>query len=381
MSTIDESSFDGLDRAFFDLSSKFEEPLYWAYGLLRHRLVSVLEPNRFDNASSKTREIAYRVWIATCAAIAFAGAGLHLLAGAVALKATSKMLHVVGRALQKEGYTHGRGNAPEKRLENGQINVMTWNIRGQRTGLHYVNGGVVHWRSRIDAIVEKIRQEDPDVLVLQEVHDSALAKALTEKLADQFAHFYTHFTGGGMVLTKCSVDGFQFTPFSNGCRGFETLEIKASSDSPSPCIRIIGTHLPSGIEENKKCMVEIVDALEKRETTLPTLFVGNVTVDEDLTDEATFLSEYVHHGYRRIEPTHTGHLAAQWRGTDGKNAVDDFISLFKRNLSEGRALPVIEKGIRLDDCHLIKGFDETYNTKEALSDHHAVVAKISGLRT
>jgi endonuclease/exonuclease/phosphatase family metal-dependent hydrolase len=272
---------------------------------------------------------------------------------------------------------------------------MVWNLRGQCGGLHYKNGGVVHWRSRLDKIIEKIEAEDPDVLVLQEIDDTALAEALIQRLGGRYAHLFTHLganawgsSNGCMILTKCAIHNFTHANFSDSDwtrpRGLEIFEIKASPRDTSPCVRIIASSLAPGKEEQTKRMEQfsqIVNALAARTLALPTLFVSNINADRDHPDEGTYLSKHLYHSYRGDEPTHTDQLASQWTSRfTAKGEMIDFISLFKRNLPDGRTMPVIEKGIRVVECRLVKAFDETYNTKNSLSDHHGVFTLVGGLK-
>ena len=68
MSSLD-SIFDGWDRTFLDLSSKMTEPLCKTWELLRFRLMGPLDPQKFDNCSSRIKEIAARTIIGLGAAI------------------------------------------------------------------------------------------------------------------------------------------------------------------------------------------------------------------------------------------------------------------------------------------------------------------------
>lgn len=390
---IEESVFDGYDRTFLDWSSRVAEPFCKAHEFVRYRSIAPLDPNKFDNSASKVKEIATRVLIALTSILSFTFAGTHLLLSVLVLGAVCKVFRVLGIALQKQGFTHVRGLFPEKVLSQGQAKVMTWKLCGDCTGLHYTKEGVIQWRSRLDRIADKIIHEDPDILVLQQVYDTALAEALIEKLQDRYAHFFIHVgadvwggTSGCMVITKCAVQNFTHTEFGDDWnkRWFATFEIKASPNDLDPCLRIIGAELSQGKEAAKRRMEQftrMIDTLSRQKLSLPTLFAGNIHGDSDSPEEIALLAKYLHHSYRGNEPTHTDELVLQWdpRVTSSR-AMTDFISLFRRLLSDGKTLPVVEKGVRLIDCHLVKAFDKTYNTKYALSNCHGVSATIGGLK-
>jgi hypothetical protein len=389
---IDEtdSIFDGLDRTLIDFSSKLAEPLCWAYGMVRWRSISPLDPNKFDNTSSKITEIATRIFIFASAALAFAFAATHIIIATAIIGASSKLLRAVGFALQKDHFTHVRGNAPETTLTNGQASVLTWSLSGEWGGLSYKEGGVVHWRSRIDQIVDKIKAENPDVIVLQKIDDTALAEALVGKLKDDYAHFFTHLGGGTwqsvngcMVITKCAVSHFDHNEIDKET-SFETIELKAHPEDKLPAVRFIATSLipgPANEEKRMDQVAHIVHALAKETLVLPTLLIGS-NANRDAPVEGAFLSKYLHHSYRGQEPNHTDQLALQWDPNfKGTGESFDIVSLFRRNALDGTTLPVIEKNIRMIDCHLVEGFDKTFNTQTALSSNHGTLTQFSGLKS
>lgn len=393
MSRSKEIAFpsSGWDRTFLKASSTLAEPLCQAYGLFRYRLIAPLDPNKFNNCSTRTREVGLRTLIALGAAC-----GLYLLStapasmtcAALVLAGGSKLFRSIGFSLQKAGYTHVRGNAPEKIFTNS-LKIMSWNVCGIGGGFSYDHGGVIDWRSRLDGIVKKIEQESPDVLVLQEIYDADLGEALIRRLKDSYAHFYLHLgksvmgsVGGCMVLTKCAVHRFSNTDFSTNNwklkRGFAMLEIGKSPESEIPSARIIGTHLIHGTQEKDreirvKQVAQIVDHVARQELAIPTVLAGDFNIDRD-GEEAEILRPYLRHGYILPEATATNRLVEQWnpKAKGVEDETIDYISLFK----ERQSFPVIETGVQFTECYLSLAFDETFDTRTALSDHHAVVATI-----
>ncbi len=370
-----ELSQDGWDRTFLDLSSKTVEPVVWLYGLLRYRMVAPLDPTKFHHFENKITEVAFRIFVAMTA---LAGA-IPILFTITVLGTTSKVLRAIGFALQKNHYTHVRGKAPEKKLD-GEVKILTWNICGVGGGMHYDHGGVIDWRSRIDEIVKKIIDEDPDVITLQEVYDAALAEAIIKKLESHYAHFFIHLGAnimgmgsGEMVISKCAVYRFTNTSFTNNSwflnRTFTTLDIKANPEDLAPCARVVGTHLIH--DDNAKRMVQvaqIVDSVAREAIPLPTVMTGDLNLERDKAGEGRVLNTYLIHGYQGPEPTCTGRLVRQWN-PQSREALDetiDYISLFKAH--KGNA--------QLGPAHLVRAFDQRYNTKTALSDHHGLAATL-----
>ncbi len=372
-----------LDRTLLDFSSKMAEPFCTVWELCCYRLVAPLDPEKFENCTTRTREIAVRVFIGLGAVLGvflLCAFPVPMLFRVVALGIGVKLLRAIGFALQKGGFTHVRGEAPEKTL-NYSMKVMSWNICGVGGGLSLDHGGVVHWRSRVGALIEKVKKEEPDVLLLQEVYDTALGEALIDGLKKDYAHFFIHLgpnvmgsIGGCMILSKCAVRDFSHTSFTNNHwtlnRGFETLELKASPQDIWPSVRIIGTHLIHGDTSDAKNnrmeqVAQIVDSLRE---TMPTILAGDLNIERD--GEGKQLLEPFCHAYKGHEPTCTNELTAKWSSKERgvREETIDYISLFKK----GGAY------VRFEDCHLVKAFDESYNTKTALSDHHGLSVVVKG---
>lgn len=383
-----------LDRKFLSLSSTMADCYRWTYGLLCYRLVAPLDPNKFDNATSRVKELGIRTLIVLGAMVSVVAGGTFIALTAVVLGVGSKVFRAAGFYFQKDGFTHIRGAAPEVVLKDGEASFMTWNIRGYGAGLHYDHGGVVSWKSRIDGIVDTIQKANPDVIVLQDVLNSGLVESLVAKLGNQYAHFYTYFGGktwnsesGTMIITKCSVERFSNTDFrtneSDINRGFEIFEIKASSEDKSPCIRVVGTQLTSGKEAKEKRMdqiEQIVTKVGRLKGDLPTFLAASGNLDQR-GEEGEFLNKFFY-PTRDKEPTHSPDLIKQWAPIyEGEEESSDFISFLRRNTAEGKVLPVIERNVRLLETRIIPAFEinpktQLPDTTTARSDHHAVYTRI-----
>jgi endonuclease/exonuclease/phosphatase family metal-dependent hydrolase len=379
-----EESTDGWDRPFLKLSSYAAEPLCQVFGLLRYRLVAPLEPGKFGNAQSKIVEVATRVFIAATAAFLLIAHTVPTLSIALALGAASKLFRMIGFAFQKNGYTHIRGDAPEKTLP-GQAKILTWNLCGIGGGMHLDHGGVNSWRERLDGIVTQILSDDHDVLELQEIYDTAFAEALIDKLKGHYAHFFAHLganvwgsVGGGMVLSKCAVSRFTNTSFANNDwtlnRTFATLDIKASPDAPQAAARLIGTHFIHGKDNAKRLaqLDQVKGAVARETLALPTVLMGDLNLEKDKPEEGGRLDLDFIHAYPGTEPTCTNEFVRQWEGkaTAKPPETIDYISLFRAQLG----LPVIEQGIAMRNTHLLRAFGT--RQEETLSDHHGIVTTL-----
>lgn len=392
----------GWDHTCLGISSTLTEPFCELFHLFRFRLIAPLDKQKFENCTTVANEVATRVLIGLgglLGAYLTCVAPVPILGSVALLGVASKTFRAVGFALQKGGYTHIRGEAPEKSLDpdDPRVKVASWNICGVGGGMALDHGGVNPWQSRIDAIIQKIKDEDPDVLILQEVYDTALAKAIIDRLKGNYAHFFAHLgpnvwgsVGGCMVLSKCAVHHFSHTSFDNNKwtlnRGFANLELKATPEDGLPCARVIGTHLIHGNkevdQENRMQQVaQIVDYVARQRFAMATVLAGDLNMERD-QKEGEILSSRLHHSYLELRPTCTERMAAQW---DLKirhvwDEIIDYISLFKSAQPDGQRLPVVDEGVAFEECHLIEAFDESYNTKTALSDHQGISVVIKGLR-
>ncbi len=383
---------EGWDRTFLNASSALAEPVCSAYSLFRYRMVAPLYPGRFDTYPCLTKEVAYRAILGLGALLSVsfcAAAPLPAACGIAFFACGSKLMRAIGLALQKDGFTHVRGRAPEKDLE-GRLKVMNWNVCGIAGGFHYDHCGVVDWKSRFQGIAKKIETENPDVLVLEEIYDAALGEKLIERLKDKYAHFYFHMgktvfgsVGGIMVLSKCAPYSFTHTEFETNDwtlkRGFAALEIKARPSDRSPCARIIGTHFIHGDEPTDRAgrvrqLAQMVDHLAKETFSLPTLLAGDLNIERD-GEEGRQLLPFLEHGYKGPDATCTNRLVAQWdcKAKSVWSETIDYISLFK----ERKELAVSKEKAEFETCYLSPAFDNTFNTRTALSDHHAVVATVN----
>ena len=384
-----------LDRKFHNLSATLSQCYSSTYGLLAGRLVAPIDPKKFDNASTKTKEIGIRILIVLGAIASFCFAGIYIFAIGAILGGLAKISKSLAVHFQKNGRVDIRRSGPERRITDGKVKIMEWNIRGHRQKDHFPEGGVSHWKSRIDRITRDILTEDPDIIVLNEVYDTSLIENLVSRLGARYAHFYTHLgadhwkeENGCVVITKCAVHRFTHKDFlvtdKKVKRGFETLEIKTGPEATSPCLRIIATQLSPGkgaTEMRMEQLAQIIDTLARATLPLPTLFVGSLNVNRESKEEEAFLSNYLYNSYLDEEETHSTLLASQWAPVfDGPEELsDDFISLFKRNPDDDcRTFPVREKGIRLVDCHLVESYEKD-NLKNARSDHKAPVLEVDGI--
>jgi exonuclease III len=251
----------------------FARTLYRWHGILSQPTYRVLEyvkrwgnpltPHVFDNYSTKPRELAYRSFgpaalLGAAAYLLMKGsllkAGLLTAGFVLAIEIGRLALHCLAFSQQKKNYIHIRGKAPE--VESANPKIMSWNILGLSAGMNYTCGGCIPFRKRFSEIVARIKEEKPDIIVLQECFmDASVTENIVEALKDDYAHFFAHngpnrwgIESGLLIITKSPVESYTFTPFQTDnwtiVRGFATLKMKAYADRPD--FAVIGTHMEAG---------------------------------------------------------------------------------------------------------------------------------------
>jgi exonuclease III len=357
------TSINGWDRTFLNASSILSEPLCKAYELVRYRLIGPLDEDKFDNFPI-VQECAFRALIAVGASLSI----YYLIPSAILLGIASKIFRGIGLSLQKNGYTYVKTEAPEIEPVN-QVTVMTQNFCAIPGGFHYDRGGVTSWRNRIDAFVEKILEKKPDTIILQEIYDVAAAEAFVKKLGHAYPHFFMHTggdllggAGGVMMITKHPIEDFTSISFKNNDwtlnRTFCVLE--------TPQIRIIGTHIIHGnnLERKDAQVKQIMDYLADHKENL-TIIGADFNIERD-EEGREILDPHLKHGYTGNEPTCTSKLTQQW--THEKDQPDEILD----NISQVNG----NQDDSIEEVELLRAFDNTYNTRTALSDHHGLLARI-----
>ncbi len=124
---------------------------------------------------------------------------------------------------QKQPFLYTQGKEPSKPLDSDRsFTLLSWNVCCVAGGYAISNGGVMPWRFRIEAIVDKILKQNADVVCLYETFDTAAAHAIAERLKAKngYAHCYFNIgpqavgvSSGILVASKYQVLNPQFTPF------------------------------------------------------------------------------------------------------------------------------------------------------------------------
>lgn len=252
------------------------KPVHIASKPLVRSLATPIRPGIDGNLSSGLLERIRRVVsVSFCAITAPVTVSLALV-GALLLK--------VNDVVKQTSYTHFKGLAKEKE-DTGDYRFMTLNGCMLWGGLSIPLGGMRPPSDRMDAMATKIKKEDPDVLVMQEVaFDSA--NQLYDKIKDNYAHFYTRIgpnpplmESGLFVASKYPVQAVGFIPFPGQLgikRGAFWIE--------TPKSYIFTTHMEFGHDtasknKRKGQFEQVWSQIEKFKEKKPCFLMGDFNMD------------------------------------------------------------------------------------------------------
>lgn len=388
----------GWDRTFLNISSEMAE-IFCRTSEKVFRVLSTLDPNEFDNLPSRTQEVAFRALIVFTGFLLVCALPLTLAIG-LTFGLGSKIFKAVGYALQKDGFTHIRGSAPEEPM-GPESTYLTLNGCLVAGGLSRNHGGPVDWRIRIDALIQQILEADAGTIMLQEVYDTAACERLVKGLGAKYAHFFTHLgpsvwgsEGGCMVITKHAYSHFSHTKFSNSDwtlgRGYAILELKAAPDAVEPSFRVVATHLIDGESEidgkeapgqvNRAIQVaEIVNGIAERTLKvakpIPTYVGGDLNINRGSAEDQKRLIPFLEHSYKGHEPTCTYTLLRKWDPVKYKDTPEEILDYFSK------VTPDNEIGLKVADSEVVSCRRiSTYtpgNTKTARSDHDGLLITVA----
>jgi hypothetical protein len=196
-----------LKSLVFKAASYLTDPVCTSHELLRRiQVVDALHPMAYK-ISNFARKAFLGLGLAVCACFAWTALG------GIALR-------YLAVKLQNQPYIYYQGNAVEKSLPSSGISLLSWNICCNSGGYSISDAGVVPWAFRIDAVVQKIKEADADVLSLTEVFDPRSAFYLYEQLKDDYSHFYFNIgpraigvSSGIFIASKFEIKNPNFLPF------------------------------------------------------------------------------------------------------------------------------------------------------------------------
>ncbi len=173
-----------------------------------------------------------------------------------------------------------------------EIKILCWNIYM----LPLINKG--QW-GRVNHIEKHLKENDYDVLVLQEVFRERIKKQLIESLSEKYPYFagppgkdFGLFgqDGGVMIFSKHPIIYTDIIKFDEGCKGADCLSQKGAVfveiQKGTQTFQVVGTHLQSmksndcqKIRDRQMCTI-YTDLLQKHyKNQVPQFIVGDLNTE------------------------------------------------------------------------------------------------------
>lgn len=274
-----------------------------------------------------------------------------------------------------------KGDGEELKIEQaGEIQLLTWNI----LGLPAQYCATRPWEERIDGMVDLIRSENPDLLLLQESFEKGLSEALFERLKDIYPHAYLHLKAdsykmpsGLALFSKLPIADFHFTPHPNLLDDQKlylemgTCDFVLLNQEGKPAAHIAASHFlgPSRCEwrkgltdQGEKLSYEDVRQGQAESALnlfapvgIPRYLCGDLNIERNSAEFITSLlnpevNSSINDGLtkeQRVQPTNTSYfqhlknLGAQFPELSGQEILD-LMKVYKE-LSLEHLLPLLKK--------------------------------------
>lgn len=301
----------------------------------------------------------------------------------------------LGILFSSHPYTHLRGEAPE--IELGETcSFFSWNVCLVPAGYCITDGGVVPPEERVDQIIEKILEEDADVVSLCEVMDHEMAMRLYEGLKGRYANFVVDIgvqTAGPpsalFVASKGPIRKMKFRRFSpdmldgrtkKSGKGVFSFEVASK-------LHFFVTHLQHSEEVQNPTAIErhcrelemqyILRKMQKIE--VPSILAGDLNFDS---------AEHRNSSWKKgfAETHHWGEGEKTWMG-------DQFCARMTRNgdcitgtpeknpsppCNLDWVLTLLSNPVTFQEIRQVEtGYDPTLYNQNALSDHRGQYRLIS----
>ncbi len=291
---------------------------------------------------------------------------------------------------QEEPFYYEKGLAKETPFFKHHFSILSWNICFI-PGCSISSGGVLPVSYRIDKIIEKLREQDADIVLLFELFDATQAFYIKEKLSDQYTHFYLNIgpqilglSSGIFIATKLHVSTPKFTSFpTKGIgaakyirKGFFSFDIK---NAQKEAIRIYSTHMQHSLEPQHPKETEI--ALRKTQATM---------ILNHIKNHQTMRKGFVLAGDLNADDPECCHLFSKqffecssidtktWSGDSLSNQIFYKSKKTSHGLNLDHILILKGGNIKEIQTSIVKsGYREDQLTSEALSDHQGLYSKIS----
>ena len=301
------------------------------------------------------------------------------------------LLRILASHLRNEPFTYMSGNAPEKAHPDGSFSALSWNLCCLAGGFSINEAALVPWRDRIDNVIEKIIEEDADVISLYEIFDTEAAFYLQDKLKEIYPHFYLDVgnltvgaSSGLFVASKFDVVQAEFTRFpedmilddSKYCsKGVFSFSIAAENSNDSPFAVIHATHLQHSEETSfpqadeiaaRAMQMQLVARKVETNTAIASLLIGDFNFDQEEISTSEWTRNFDQDQSIENIPTWGGdRFSSERLGRQISSPTKLDYSFLRKDTAASIQTKLIETG-----------YDGNSLNKDALTDHLGLVTTI-----
>jgi len=336
--------------------------IQWAGLQLQKPLYSLSESTFRAYASTRYSEENLKVYVYAVLALGIIG-----IAMTAPLCLLGAGLYWASDIISQKPYTYLKATGPEI-TPNNTLKMMTLNTCMLPGGLPFVLGGLPPASKRIGKLETLIRNQNPDVLLLQEMaHGPSME--LYQKIQDLYPHFFIRIgpnpplmESGLFIASRFPIHNKGFIPYDNQfgiLRGAFWIETKEAV--------IFTSHLEYGEKKNHMRIDQLNKIKEKMgEFEKPCFLLGDLNIDRyvDGHYEECQIAEDFSDPIPKNTPTCCCKLETVMRGTSiptQPNEQDDYALLRKK-----------EPGAFYLDTEIIDTYKED-RPHDATSDHKAIL--------
>ncbi len=365
-------------KAAFQIASYLTDPVCKSHELFRRAyLVDTFHPEAFS-ASNYGRKFFLSTGAVATAVIA------------TLTTAPGIILRSLASRFQDRPFLYFKGLSEEKVMEDNQFSLLSWNVCFVCGGYSISDGGVAPWPERIEAVTDRIQDDDADVVCLYEVFDTKSGLQLYEKLKDKYAHFYFNIgpkaigvSSGIFLASKYKIIDPEFAAFPQealigrtkyAAKGVFDFTIQSQGKGFS---RIFATHLQHSeqcdfpeteeITARKLEMDIIMKRIETvKEERLALVLTGDLNLDEKELSESSWATCFIRDASLVGKPTWGGDgFCATMVGKKVSPPLTLDYTLVKSNSAQKITSSLVETG-----------FDGKVYKESSLSDHNGIKSSI-----
>lgn len=291
-------------------------------------------------------------------------------------------------ATNKSPFEYLKGNAGDINLVS-QVKFFSWNTCFLPGNLSKTLAGLEPWQERFDLVVNKILEQDADVVCLQEVYSEAASLKLYDKLKTHYAHFYMNMgptvmgskmsevglSSGLFVASKFQLQNSYFEMFKSNKEVSQVNKGFFSASLPTNDLAFVTSHLEP-FDDNQAMLeregqLNVVISYMKKLPAKIKLLMGDLNIPFGCKEPAeNLISTYFYDPYNKNRlsiskhsRTYSDHFVT--KNKEGNHTILDYFLVMQDPGFEKYAY-VIER---------VEGFDElTLESKG--SDHHGLFSQV-----